>query len=170
VSPLQSRVFEFVRDRCAAGLPPTGKEIGEALGISDAHARTAVQTLIRAKKLGRNEALKRGLFVPGGTDLRAISTQELVLELERRGEKWGALDSPSDRAFGREKTCAADTCGEVVKVGMLFCRSHWFLLPRDLRTALLESYFSRNKLRFQEALTQARDTIDGCAQPFARQA
>jgi hypothetical protein len=164
VSPVQTVIFEFVRERCAIGLPPTIKEIAEAVRLKDHVVEYQLGRLIRFGKIGRNPTEKRGLFVPGGTNLQSVSTIELKLELERRGVTLAPLQS--EQAFGREKTCAADTCGEVVKIGMFFCKQHWFSLPKSLRTEVLETHYSRNRVAFQDAFTRARDLIDGCAGPI----
>jgi hypothetical protein len=36
-------------------------------------------------------------------------------------------------------------CGAEVRVGMLACRNHWFILPRPLRDAILTTYRGGDK-------------------------
>lgn len=160
LSQLQTSVFELVRERCAAGVPPTGKEIDEALGLERGLGYATCQALIRKGMLGRDRRSVRGLFVPGGPDLRAISTAELVLELERRGVKLGALDASDVTTARRPRTCAATVCGEYVRVGHLMCRRHWFALPQELRAEILHTHGQRDAEAYQDAVRRAVDLID----------
>ena len=160
LTDLQGQVFDFVRERCAAGVPPTIKEIDEQLHLGASGARQAVDALIRKGMLGRDRTAYRGLFVPGGPDVRSLSTAELVMELERRGVKLGALNASYTPKSRHAARCAATMCDEYVRVGHLMCRKHWFALPQELRADVLITHGRGDVDAYQDAVRRAVDHVD----------
>lgn len=160
MTPRQLEVLDWVREFIAdSGVAPTVRMVAERFdcGVSSAHRMLG--ELIAAGKLGRRSGKDRALFVPDLPDMRVVPTDSLVAELKRRGV---AVIGERRMAYGRgARTCSADTCGEAVKVGMLFCRRHWFMLPRDLQDGLKRTHNAGEALRFQALLTTARDIVDG---------
>ncbi|MGB3931332.1 MAG: hypothetical protein WBL20_20505, partial [Sphingobium sp.] len=76
----------FVRARIdATGVSPSYVEMGDALGLRSRSAVfKIVKALIRDGHLRSNRGRSRGLSLPG-VNLRAVATQAMIVELERRG-------------------------------------------------------------------------------------
>lgn len=160
MTPRQLEVLDWVREFIAvSGVAPTVRMVAERFGCGVASAHRALAELVAAGKLGRGAGRDRALFVPDVPDLRAVPTDAVIAELRRRGV---AVLGERRPAIGKHAaTCAADTCGESVKVGMLFCRRHWFMLPRHLQDGLKRTHNRGETARFQQLLTDARDIADG---------
>lgn len=62
-------------------------------------------------------------------------------------------------AFNR-KSCAAETCGERVRPGRVFCRNHWYFLPAWLRRSIINTFRDAEWEAHQNAIRQAADFID----------
>lgn len=165
MTPIQLRAFEFIRERIAElGVAPRQCEIAEELGISTARANVIEQLLVAEGVLEKaRDGRRRSLRVVGEPDLRLVSTSRLQSELARRGITFESLDTGTRRAFARGAvTCAADSCGNEVQRGRLFCLTHWRALPERLRHEILAAHRHRDRDAFQDAVGRARDIADGC--------
>lgn len=58
------------------------------------------------------------------------------------------------------KHCAAVTCRDVLTPGRVFCRNHWFCLPKWLRDSILETFIACEWDAYQEDVRRAADHID----------
>lgn len=162
MTPLQLRTLDFVRDRITElGITPTVTEVSKHLGVSYSSAHQAISALVRAGSLEREPFKHRGLRVPGAIDLRNAATTDLRLELARRGVTFEGLAPAPRLAFDRTVTCASHFCGETVPRGHLFCKRHWFTLPRGLRDMLVKAcVVDRDEIAFEQAMTRAHDVIE----------
>lgn len=153
-------VLDWVREFIAPlGLSPSLRVIAQQFGVSRTAAHRTVQVLIAAGKLRRVNGELRLVDRP---DLRAVPTDELAAELDRRGVSLAALNPRGPAAYARGSvSCAADSCAVAVKRGHLFCREHWFQLPGGLRDRILRSFGARDVPAYQDAVAEARDLIDG---------
>lgn len=164
MTPRQLEVFEFFREcQLRGGVTPTRRELQRRFQLASLSSiQRLIDALVASGHLVREPGKSRGLRVADMPDLRLAPTDALRAELARRGETLDALRAPSRLAYGRKPACAADTCGAEVPFGHLFCRPHWFALPRDLREALKQANARGDRERYQELLFQARDIADGC--------
>lgn len=162
MTPFQLRALDFVRDRITElGFSPTVTEIARHLGVSYASAHQAISALVRGGSLEREPHKQRGLRMPGTIDLRQAATTDLRLELARRGVTLESLAPAPRLAFDRKTTCASYFCGELVPRGHLFCKRHWFTLPRGLRDSLVKACIvDRDEIAFEQAMTRAHDVIE----------
>lgn len=178
MTPVQSKVLDFYRDRITrGGFVPTQVEAGTHFGVSTMRINTILRTLERKGYLRRDPGRQRGIELAGVVSLVGVPSETLRAELARRGETLDALEGSEQRKFRRGgATCAADCCQLEVKQGNLFCLVHWRQLPQKLRHDLLSAFFaarntrsSEDASRYQELLTEARDLIDGgfYGSPFA---
>ncbi|WP_425230243.1 LexA family protein [Sphingomonas sp.] len=162
MTPGQTRVLDYVRELIAvAELTPTYREIAARFGFSIPHAYSVVAALVASGHLELGPDKVRRIRLPGQPDLRGVPTDNLAAELARRGKTLASLEPSAPRAYGRAVTCAADTCGNTVQRGHLMCRPHWFALPPELRTRILQANSRRDRVAFERAVTQAKDLIDG---------
>jgi hypothetical protein len=160
MSPLQMQVLEAVREHVAGmGFSQTRAELAEQLDVTPGTVDHLIEALIRHGQLTRLSGQARNLRIAGQPDLRLVDTASLKAELARRGETLDALTTRELPNYAG-KSCAADSCQAEVRRGQLFCRTHWFSLPRDLREAILQAHRRRDLARYQELLTRARDLID----------
>lgn len=168
MTPRQLEVLDFLREFIAAsGLSPSVRDVARRFGMGVSSAWTVIDALVDAGALVRGPDKVRNLRLADQADARAISTDAMVAELKRRGV---AVIERRNPALGRHaKTCAADTCGEAVTVGMLMCRRHWFMLPRDLQDGLRRTSGAGETARFQALLATARDIADGLTPEMRRQ-
>jgi hypothetical protein len=58
------------------------------------------------------------------------------------------------------RTCAAATCTHQLRMGRIFCRAHWYVLPELLRARILRTFRNKQWSFHQEAIRQASDLID----------
>ena len=169
MTPQQLKALDFFREcQLRGGVTPTVRELARCLSLaSTSSAQRLVDRLVASGHLLREPNKARGLRVAEMPDLRLAPTDALRAELARRGETLDALRAPARRAYGRKASCAADTCGAEVPFGHLFCRPHWFSLPRDLQEGLKQANARGDRDQYQELLVQARDIADGCAGPLS---
>jgi hypothetical protein len=166
VKAADTAVLDVVRDRITvAGFCPTIAEIARSAGVSSSEAHRAIDRLVQAGKLAKSPRARRGLELVDAPDLRLSPTAAIVAELRRRGID--VAHRPSAAVGRRAATCAADTCGESVKVGYLMCRRHWFMLPDNIRFGLKAARAAGETARYQALLTTAVDIADGLT-PEAR--
>lgn len=161
MTPNQLQVLDFVRDRVtASGYAPTIREICAEFSVGVSTTHRVIDFLVQTGHLARNPNEHRGLRVVETPNLQTVATTALRAELARRGVTLEALMPREAKAFGREVSCAADTCGNVVTPGMLMCRTHWFALPRELQDRIKHTFSRRDVAGYQAAVTEARDLID----------
>jgi hypothetical protein len=153
----REKVMEAARTRLEAGIRPTFRDLGDATGMSAVGAWKHVQKLIGE---GRLRVGPEGIELPDLKDLRSIATDRLRGELARRGVTLDALEEPKP-LWNSGRSCAANHCMERVRRGQLMCRRHWFQLPRDLRSAIMDSWSARHMQAYQEAVEAARDHLGG---------
>ncbi|HEX8485734.1 hypothetical protein [Sphingomonas sp.] len=164
MTPRQLEVLDFVREVIAvAQIVPSMRDIASRFGMGLSQAHATLTALVDAGLLERGPEKTRFLRVPGLPDLRAVPTDGLAAELARRGTTLASLDPRAPAALGRQRTCAADTCGVAVQSGHLMCRSHWHALSLELRERILKSNARRDRPVFERAVTEARDLIDSGA-------
>lgn len=166
MTPSQLRVLDLVRERITGtGYAPTIREIVAVVGGGVGGVHKIVDDLVAAGHLARSVGEVRGLRLVDMPNLRVVGTAALRAELARRGVTMEALMPRETKAVGRwgarSVTCAADTCGNAVRPGMLMCRTHWFALPRDLQDRIKQTFARRDVDAYQAAVTTARDLIDG---------
>lgn len=163
MTPRQIRAYDFIREELAThGIAPTYNELARYLGLaSKGGAHRIVDRLVEEGKLlrgGRGGARK--LSLPYAADLTTVPTYLLQAELQRRGVVLGALNIRSIPLLGQiGATCAAGECAVGVKPGMMYCRQHWFVLPRDLQDALKMAHGRGDLEAFSAAKIQADDLI-----------
>lgn len=163
MTPLQLQVLDYVRELSDGGISPSVRQIAARIGAkSPSTAQRVIEGLVRDGHLARRPGSTRSLRLADQPDLRRATSDALRAELARRGETTEALRVPEARAYGRRISCAADTCGIAVQRGHLFCRTHWFALPDDLRAGILGAFRARDTARYQQLVGQARDIADGC--------
>jgi hypothetical protein len=162
MTPRETVVVDMVRERLQAGVAaPSLREIGSRAGVSAAGAKGIVDRLVSQGVLARIPAARRSLRLADGIDLRGVASDALRAELARRGETLDALGAGTRLAFAKGAvTCAADCCQVQVERGKLFCRRHWFTLPRVLREDILRAFAAKDVTRYQELVARARDGID----------
>jgi hypothetical protein len=163
MTPVQSKMLDWVRDYIGRrGFAPSCDEIREGLGYGS--KATVWRVLTALEELGHIRRVKnrtRSIELVGGVDLRTVPIEAIRGELARRGLSLDALMTDEPRAFARGSvSCAADCCQLVVEPGNLFCRRHWFQLPRDLRDDIYKAHSRRDRARYQMLVTEARDLID----------
>lgn len=159
-------VLDLVRDRITvAGVCPTIEEIAHGTRVSTSEVHRSIDRLVAAGKLRKRPRARRGLELVDAPDLRLSPTAAIIAELKRR--RIEVAYRPSMAVGRRATTCAADTCGEPVKVGFLMCRRHWFMLPDNVRYGLKAAQAAGEIARFQQLLTTAVDIADGLT-PEAR--
>ena len=174
MTPLEQRALDYVREHIArAGFAPSVRETGERIGLRSSNgAHRVLSSLVAQGLLRKTGSGARNLALADQPDLQAVPTDLLRAELARRGMTLEALQRPARRArpaMGRDTArCAADTCCSPVQRGHLFCRPHWFSLPDDLRGRILAAFGAGDADAYQDAVAEARDRVDGCAQPFRR--
>lgn len=64
------------------------------------------------------------------------------------------------RYKSQPRTCAASTCQHQIRVGRIFCRAHWYLLPELLRDRILRTFRWKRWQAHQDAIREASDLID----------
>lgn len=89
---------------------------------------------------------------------RRRSARELAAAARRTGAGGRVLDLRSYRAPA--VTCAATRCGARVEKGQIFCRDHWFSLPKGLRTSLWTTFRHRLAQDYGALVRRAIDMID----------
>lgn len=157
----EREVMAFIRDRLdRIGVAPNLQEIGERFDFTKARACVIVNAIVEQGLLEREHRGTSGLRLPGHVDLTGIGTEQLRAELARRGVTLDALAEPQ-ALFNEGKACAANHCRERVKQGQLFCRPHWFKLPRDYQCDITRAWARRHSEAFQEALERARNFLGG---------
>lgn len=63
----RERIYRFVRERVLAGLPPTVREVQEAMGLRAVEsARTHLERLVAEGRLAKDPGIARGYRLPGG--------------------------------------------------------------------------------------------------------
>jgi repressor LexA len=63
----RERIYRFVRERLLAGLPPTVREVQEAVGLRAVEsARTHLERLVAEGRLAKDPGIARGYRLPGG--------------------------------------------------------------------------------------------------------
>ena len=63
----RERIYRFVRERLLAGLPPTVREVQEAVGLRAVEsARTHLERLVADGRLAKDPGIARGYRLPGG--------------------------------------------------------------------------------------------------------
>lgn len=161
MTPSQLKVLDHVREMIAvAGFSPTIREIGVRFDLSVSNAHRIVEALVQGRHLTRSADKVRNLRVVDIADLRAVPTDVIAAELARRGVTLASLNPDAPRAVGHQPTCAANGCRAAVDRGHLMCRRHWFALPPELRTRILQSNSRRDQSAFERAVTDARDLIE----------
>lgn len=162
MTPVAQRVLDYTRDYIADhGWSPSMTEIAETFGFSRPRATELIDALVRDGYLARPSRKHRAITLAGVPDLRAISTPTLRAELARRGVTLDALATPQPINWGRRAvTCAADCCQVEVRIGHLFCRQHWFALPRNLQDGIKRAFGRKDEAEYGRLVTQARDLID----------
>jgi hypothetical protein len=157
-SDSRSRIRDFVRSRIeSVGAAPTYREIGDHVGISAPAAWKHIAALVEEGVFVRKG--ERGpIYLPDHVDLTSIATDALRGELARRGVTFDALAMPK-AIEGR--ACAAYHCGELVKPGQLMCREHWFALPPEMRSDIMNAWRSRQVQAYQDAVEAARNHLGG---------
>jgi hypothetical protein len=160
MTPRQLEVLDYVREAITvAGVCPSVRDVGKRFGMSTSQAWEAIDALVTAGALERGPGRTRNLLIAGQPDVRTAPTHVMVAELRRRGVE---VLERRQLAVGRfARTCAADTCGEPVKVGMLMCRRHWFMLSESLQQGLKRASAAGETARFQALLATAKDVADG---------
>jgi len=69
----RERVYRFVRERLLAGLPPTVREVQEAVGLRAVEsARTHLERLVADGRLAKDPGIARGYRLPGGSVAPAL--------------------------------------------------------------------------------------------------
>lgn len=169
MTPLQLEALDFVRERLTTtGLAPRVEDVRARFGLSSRSRAHAILTcLVDAGYLVRVPTARRGLRLADAPDLRVVDSAAMVAELQRRGEVPGKLSEPERRAVGREVSCAASCCGNVVRPGKMFCRDHWFAIPPAVQTELLSAHATARRVRdretegrYQAAFYVAREHAD----------
>lgn len=164
MTPQQLRALDFVRDRITeTGWSPTIRETADHLRLGLSATHRLIERLIDAGHLARCRRSPRGLTIPAAVDLRVVGSSALRAELARRGETLEGLGA-RPIAYRTKRTCSADTCGEEVRFGHLFCRRHWFKLPQSLQQGILRAFASKNVERYQALVAEARDIADGLSE------
>lgn len=60
-----------------------------------------------------------------------------------------------------KKRCPAKHCSVVIGEDMAFCRSHWFMLPAELRSKIWRLFRAeRGSMNHLQALSDARKLIE----------
>jgi hypothetical protein len=168
MTELQLAALDFIRHRITeVGYAPTVQEIADEVGTCLSGAHGMIRALIAGGYLVRAKGAHRGLSLTDHVDLRGVGTSALRAELARRGVTLEALQVRESLAYGTRRGCAADSCGAEVRPGMLMCRTHWFMLGRDLQNAITQAFARRDTARYQELVAEARDIADG-GQPWRR--
>lgn len=161
MTPNELQALDLIRERLAvAGFAPTYRELATEIGVTLSAAHRCVDALVGLGAVKRTPAKSRGLMIADLPDMRPVPTDVLRAELARRGVSFAALNPVAPRAMAHEVTCAADTCGTVVRRGHLMCLTHWRVLPIALRDRILRSNADRDQRAFEAAVTKARDLID----------
>lgn len=163
MTPHDLRALDCIRRSITVlGFAPTVRELADEIGIALSGTHRVIDRLVEAGKLRRTAARTRGLDLPGQPDLRIVDSQALRDELARRGETLDRLAGHAPLAYGRRAaSCAADCCQVEVRRGQLFCRTHWFALPRDLQDGIKQAFARRDTSRYQELVAEARDIAEG---------
>lgn len=161
MTPHQLRALDVFREYADAGFSPTAREVGLRLSLSTSTARDVLNKLVESGHLNREHGKRRGLSIAGRPDVRLASTDALTAELARRGQ-FVERRAPQPRASRGRQSCAADTCGIAVPRGHLFCRTHWFKLPRELQSAIMGAFRAQDVPLYQELVGRARDIADNC--------
>lgn len=157
MTPRQLKVLDLIREHITVrGYSPTFDEIAREVGSFKAQIHDDVEALVDNGLLNRQPRRRRGLTLPGTSDLRPVPTEALQAELARRGVTLGALDR-APRPMGRGIAfCAADGCDEVVQRGHLMCYPHWSLLSRDTQDGLKRAHARRDIGAFSALMLQAK--------------
>jgi hypothetical protein len=162
MTPVQQRVLDAVRNLVVeSACRPSLRELADYLDMGLSQTHSIVDALVRSGHLTRDPGRPRSLGVPDAPDLRSVSTSAIRAELARRGLTFEALAPKATIARGTARSCAADTCGHAVDPGQLFCRDHWFKLPRDIQDGIRQAYARRDTGRYQDLVAEARDLCDG---------
>ena len=163
MTPTAMKALDIVRDRIETiGVPPTLGEIGHACGCSRPAARQLLRSLEDSGFVRVTPAKHRGIALADRPDLRKATTASIMAELARRGKTLEGLSGRAPVNYARGAvTCAGDACFVEVQRGMLFCREHWFSLPRELRDRILATFGAKDIDGYQDAVTEARGRIDG---------
>ena len=65
----------------------------------------------------------------------------------------------------RQKFCGARSCGKIISRSRVFCRDHWFMLPKPLRDAIWQAHRNRDHQasvnNIREAMRLIRDMEKG---------
>lgn len=160
---LDVRVLDAVREQLdALGYPPTIAKLADRLGEAPSSVQKALVRLEREGLIARDHKRHRSLRLVGQPDLRAVPTEALEVELGRRGVTFRALSRIEPLRPERGAPCAATCCDQLVGRGHLFCRTHWFAVPAEVRNAILQAFGRRDQVAYEMAITRARDIIDNC--------
>lgn len=161
MTPRQAQVFDFIRDRIErVGVSPKLEEIAEAFGFSRPRACVIVNALVEQRRLTRKHRGAQGLCLPGHINLSGATTDQLRGELARRGVTFQALNTAPLR-YDQGQPCAANRCANRVRRGHLMCREHWFRLPANYRSAIMNAWSARQPQAYGEAVEAARDLLGG---------
>lgn len=161
MTPNQQKVLDVVRDLVDAGIDPTFEQVARSCGVTRPAATAAVDRLVDAGFLRRIPRRHRSIALADRPDLRAVSSEQMLAELARRGRTFDAIGGYRRPSNWGGVSCAADCCQQTVRRGHLFCRDHWFALPGDLQKRILSTFGAKDAEGYEMAVTEARDRLDG---------
>lgn len=163
MTPQQAKAYDFIREEIAAcGVAPSYEDIAKHLGLlSKSGIGRLIDRLIADGKLVKATGVgARALRLPDHADLTIVPTAAIQAELMRRGAALGAMSVRRVPMLGRVgATCAHDGCGAGVKVGMLYCREHWFAIPFGVQEALKRAHAKGDGPAYSYAKVLADDAI-----------